>query len=90
MGCTRAGRGRCLQRRHGFFGLQAQQAVVEAAGHLGLGQATQRPAPHQPQAALVGGLHLGKQGRIAQPLAGHQNPGAAARCVFQQVAQQLA
>jgi len=43
-----------------------------------------------PQAALVGGLHLGKQGRIAQPLAGHQNPGAAARCVFQQVAQQLA
>jgi hypothetical protein len=56
----------------------------------GLGQATQRPAPHQPQAALVGGLHLGKQGRIAQPLAGHQNPGAAARCVFQQVAQQLA
>ena len=50
--------GASLQRRHGIFGLQAQQAVVKAAGHLGLGQAAQRAAPHQAQAALVGGLHL--------------------------------
>ena len=80
-----------LQRGGRVGGRQAQQAVVEAAGHGRLGQLVQAAAPDQLEAAPVGGLQPRMQGRVVQqPFAAHLDPGAAGGRVLQQVGQQLA